>query len=106
MTIYIINAPILTAYGNWQFEGPITKSEALYLLKNDFVSAIGHSGSADLLTDFLSIPIPVNRIEVVMQPGDRALILRLLSRLPEGKVLKYHELALCPFELGLLTRID
>ena len=104
MTIYIINAPILTAYGSWQFDGPITQSAAVELLKGGFISAIGHSASAYLLKDFLGIDIPINRIQIEMQPDDKALILRLLSRLPEGKVLDYHELTINPFELGVLTR--
>ncbi len=104
MTTYIINSPILTAYGHWQFDGPISKVEAVALLQDGFVSAIGHSASADVLSNYLSIEIPVNRIQISMLTGDKALVLRLLSRLPEGKVLDHEELVRIPFELGVLTR--
>ena len=40
-----------------------------------------------------------------MQAGDKALILRLLERLPEGKVLNAQEMRQVPFELALLTRL-
>jgi hypothetical protein len=46
----------------------------------------------------------VNRIAVQMEKGDRALVLRLMQRLPEVKVLDEREMAAMPFEMGLLTR--
>ena len=49
--------------------------------------------------------IHINRIHVNMQAGDKALILRLLERLPEGKVLNAQEMRQVPFELALLTRL-
>jgi len=53
----------------------------------------------------LDLDIPLNRISITMQPGDNALILRILQRLPEGKVLNTEELQQLPFEIGLLKRI-
>jgi hypothetical protein len=102
MTLYIINAPILTEYGIWEFSGPLSIDEARTILAGNFVSAIGHEASAKLLSQILNMPIPVNRIQIKMQPGDAALILRLLQRLPEGKVLNESELKALDFELGLL----
>lgn len=41
-----------------------------------------------------------------MQPGDRALVIRLLTRLEPGKTFEStEELAALPHEIGLLTRI-
>jgi hypothetical protein len=37
-----------------------------------------------------------------MHPGDEALVLRLLDRLPEGMVLDEKEIAAMPYELGWL----
>jgi hypothetical protein len=102
MTLYIINAPILTEYGIWEFSGPLSIDEARTILAGNFVSSIGHEASAKLLSQILNMPIPVNRIQIKMQPGDAALILRLLQRLPEGKVLNESELKALDFELGLL----
>jgi hypothetical protein len=48
----------------------------------------------------------MNRVAIQMQPGDRAIVFRLLTRLPEGVVLSAEELTALPFELGLLERVE
>ena len=41
-----------------------------------------------------------------VEPGDRALVLRLKARLPEGKVLSEADMRGIGFELGVLTRLS
>lgn len=102
--VYILNSPVLTTYGDWLFEGPVRLDEAQRLLKDGFTSAIGHQGAADFLSALLSVAIPVNRIRAAMEPGDRALVVRILERMPEGKVLTSEEMRSVSYELGILTR--
>ncbi len=100
---YLINAPILTAYGDYSFT-KISAHEATGILKKGFVSAIGHQATADILTRILGIDVPMNRASIEMDCGDIAVVFRLLQRLPEGTVLNQKELEKLPYEMGLLYR--
>ena len=103
-SLYLLNTPILTEYGEYSFK-KISKEEAIEEMGYGFVSAIGHEGTANLMSQLTGMTIPVNRVAIKMQPGDKAVVFRVLTRLPEGKVLSYEELSQIPYEFGLLQRL-
>ena len=105
-SIYLLNAPVITNFGLWRFDGPITLTEVQDYLKNGFVSGVGHQATADYLSELLSINCPFNRMRIAMQAGDSAIVLRFLCRLPEGKLLERHEINLLPYQFGLLRRLE
>lgn len=101
--IYLLNSPVLTAYGDWHFSGPLSLQTARKRLNGQqVISAIGHAASAALLTKLLARPVEVSRVAVTLRPGDSALVLRLINRLPEGMVLDVHQIEATPYELGWL----
>lgn len=106
MTTYVLNTPILTSYGEWRFEGPISLDQAKQKIENGFLSAVGHDTSAQFLSQLLGVKVEMQRISVTMQVGDQALVLRIKSRLPEGKLLTHDEIKTIPYELGWLQRIN
>ena len=72
-------------------EAVISADSAKMILQNTkFVNAVGHEGTARLLSELLDIDIKPVRRKVLLEPGDRAI---LLDRLPEGKVLTEEELS-------------
>ena len=105
--IYVLNSPVLTGYGCYEYQGPISVEEAARRLSGEFDSAIGHAATAAFLSGLLGIDVPMRRKNIAMQPGDAALVLRLrgTKRLPEGGVLSAEQLANMAYELSWLRRV-
>lgn len=63
----------------------LTKEEFKKELKGDFVSAVGHADTAQVLADELGLKIETNRISINLKKGDVLLVAQLVGgRLPEG----------------------
>ncbi len=103
-SIYILNTPILTEYGEYSFK-KISIEDVVEKMGHGFTSAVGHEGTANLMSHLTGMPVPVNRVVIKMQSGDIAIVFRVLIRLPEGKVLTQEELLQVSYEFGLLERI-
>ena len=103
--IYVLNAPVITNFGSYSFIR-LLPEEATKLLAGGFVSAVGHEGTARVMSGIIGTEIPFNRVPVHMLPGDKAVVLWLLERPVEGHIYSEEELDKIPCELGLLERIS
>jgi hypothetical protein len=67
--------------------------------RGKLVSAVGHEGTAQLLSRILGTEIKAERKSIFMKEGDAALHFFPKERLPEGKVLSEEELSKLPYWL-------
>lgn len=105
MTRYLLNSPILTAHGHWQYGALGIDAARAFVAGVPFASAIGHAATARHLAAVLGVAVPCARVAVRMQPGDRALVCCIGQRLEEGQVLDDAGLAALPPSFGLLERL-
>jgi hypothetical protein len=64
---------------------PLETHEAKDILKDGFVSAVGHEDTARILEKMLGIEVPYNRATIKLQRRDMAVVAQYSGpRLPEG----------------------
>lgn len=68
------------------------------------VSAVGHDGTAQLVSLVLDQDILQNRISVSLEWGMSLFVVQVKGRLPEGKVLSLEELRSVPVTYWLVTQ--
>jgi hypothetical protein len=70
---------------------PISLGEVKALIKEGFISAVGHESTAKVLSSLLGTTVPFNRAQISIKEGDVIISFQFLIRLPEGKVLGEDE---------------
>jgi hypothetical protein len=101
--ITILTTSVLTSYGSYIYE-PLALEEARRLTALGFSSAIGHPETGEVLSGLLQTPVPLNRVDYVQQPREKAIVFKLKSRIPAGVILNRQQLEEIGYEFGLLTR--
>jgi hypothetical protein len=106
-TLYFLNAPICHTPDLAYRTRRLTREDAIKLAavavsRGEAVSAIGHDGSAAVLSTLLDQHITVNRVSMSYQPGDSAICLQLRSRQPEGVVLTAEQVEAIGYDLTLI----
>lgn len=61
-------------------------------IDDSVISAIGHQATAQLISTLCSKQVNTNRVEVKLNDKDELLVIQLLTRLPEGKILSADEI--------------
>ncbi len=69
----------------------LSLEEVRSLLKEGYVSAVGHQATAEILTLLLGTSVPSNRVSITLSQGDRVIVFQLRTRLEEGRVLSKEE---------------
>lgn len=104
MKIAILNTSIMTTEGTYTLT-KISLDEAKKLAsENETLSAVGHQSTADILTELLGVPVPLNRIQFAQVPGQKAIVFKLNGRPPEGKILSRAEIEAIGYTFQLMQR--
>jgi len=94
MTVYISNAfslSMLTGPTTVKvLEAPIEGVKDI--IKDGFVSVVGHDATAKIISTQLGVQVPTNRISIQLKTGDVLVVFQLLKRLEEGKILSEDEM--------------
>lgn len=110
---YLLNSAVITAPGLYRYALlSVQDAEDWYYDGELPLSAIGYAETAAALGELLGTYVPVHRVQIVMSPGDEALVFRLA--LPPGtpridpadKGRLGNIVRSGQFELGLLLRIE
>jgi hypothetical protein len=103
----VLNTSVLTSDGSYSMR-TVTLDEARRIVADAAAidSAVGHDATAAVLTALLGREIPVNRQQFIHRPGQRALVLKLNGRPPEGVVLDQAGMEALGFTLRVLERIS
>jgi hypothetical protein len=104
MKMYLMNSPVMpnegvyiyTVLSKEKFIERFNENKEYY----EIVSAIGHEATARYLSKILNYPVEVNRISVEFKDDDMALIVKIKTRLPEGKILSEEDMENIEVEFG------
>jgi len=100
----ILNTSIITADGNYTLT-TISTEEAQFIARNNqILSAVGHEATAQVLTTILGVDVPVNRIMYSQEVGQKAIVLKINGRIPEGKILSLEDIEQIGYTLKLMVR--
>jgi len=98
--VYLANAFSLNMLSNFPADLTVVKIEKEEFCSEiqdgmkyeQFVNALGHESTVNLVNKLCETSLQKNRVEVKMVEGDKALIIQPIQRLEEGKVLSDEEI--------------
>jgi len=93
---YVLNSAVMTGFGRYFYEKCSPQEAREFLESGPFASAVGYEETAQALWSLTGVHVPTNRRAVYLQPGDKALVFRLV--MPQGE-------RIAPGEKGNLSRM-
>ena len=80
----------------------ISEEQVKQLLSEGFDSAVGHESTANFLSKKLSVEIKPNRKQIKLDDDTLLIVVQLMQRLPEGKVLSEEEISRIPVKFYIV----
>lgn len=104
MKIAVLNAPVLTADGNYAYFRIPIESARILINSMEFSSYVGHESTAQIISKLLHKPIGFSRKELKQKVGQMALVFKLKKRPPEGKILTEEEVEETGYDFFIMYR--
>jgi len=83
--ITFMNVPLCTVEGTFRMtEITVAQAKELCQQADELGSAIGHQGAADAIKMLLGVEVSVNRIQYEQNISEDVIVIKLMSRMPEG----------------------
>ena len=106
MKLALLNTTIATTDGLFEVR-TITLQESQQLAQsNELLSAIGHSSTAQIMSELLGVDVAENRIQFEQELKQVALVFKLKGRAPEGVILNKEEIEKIGYEFKTMKLIS
>lgn len=106
MKLALLNTTIATTDGLFEVR-TITLQESQQLAQsNELLSAIGHSSTAQIMSELLGVDVAENRIQFAQELNQVALVFKLKGRAPEGVILNKEEIEKIGYEFKTMKLIS
>jgi hypothetical protein len=104
--IALFNGTVATTNGIYSIKDIEIAAARSYIEDNDFISAIGHEATAEIMSELLGKKIPMNRIQFHQQIGQIAIVFKLNTRPPEGIILNKKQMEKIGYCLKIMERLE
>lgn len=106
MKIALFNGVVVTTNGLYRVSDILPEDARALVFDCGFVSAIGHKATAEVMSAILGLQVPMNRIQYRQEVGQKAIVLKLNQRPPEGRVLDRQQMQEIGYSLKLIERLE
>lgn len=110
---YILNSAVITSPGSYRYRlGTVEEAQEFLCQEPRPITTIGYEETAQALSRLTGLPVAVNRRQIAMEPGDRALVFRLVFPPGTPRIGKDDKGHLTPeyverhCEIGFLERLE
>lgn len=106
LPIALFNGTVATTNGLYRISDIDLENAITLVTQNQYISAIGHEATAEIMTEILGVKIPFNRIQYKQEVNQKAIVFKLNERPVEGVVLTVQEVNRIGYSLKLMERIE
>ncbi len=106
LPIVFLNGTVATTNGVYRISDIDFDTARELVKESPYISAIGHEGTAEIMTELLGVEIYFNRIQFKQEVNQIAIVFKLNERPIEGAILSKRELIEVGYSLKLMERLE